>query len=118
MSFPPVPSRDGRAGGWTVEGMDEIVTGPLASPLERVRAARAQLDDAKLQFDCAVSEARLAGASLREVADVAGLSHTGVAKLCRRVVASASSLGLTLVEGRWWRRRADRRQRFDRPGSS
>lgn len=90
----------------TVGGMDEFVTGPLGSPLERVRAARRALDDAKLAFDCAVSEARLSGASLREVAEVAGLSHTGVAKLCRRITATAHTLGVRLEGGRW--RRATR----------
>lgn len=86
--------------------MDHNVTGPLGSPLERVRAARQHLDDAKLTFDCAVSEARLSGASLREVAAAAGLSHTGVAKLCRRLVSGAHGLGVVLTDGRWRRRAA------------
>ena len=88
-----------------LDDQDPLPSGEDLGALDRVRTARRRLDAARLAFHLAVSEARLAGGSLREVADVSGLSHTGVAKIDARVRTHADHLGVRLQAGRW--RRAD-----------
>jgi hypothetical protein len=81
-------------------------------PLERVRAAAANSQAARLAFDCAVDEAVAAGYSLRDVAGASDLSHTGVAKLVDRMHRTGRSLGVTRHAGRW---RKDETPSVNRP---
>jgi hypothetical protein len=83
--------------------VDLLPSGSEPGALQRVQSARRRLEEAQLAFHLAVSEARLAGGSLREIADAAGLSHTGVAKMDAKVRADQHHLGVRLDAGRWRR---------------
>jgi len=50
----------------------------------RVRAARRQIAEATARRDQAMRDMRAEGATLREIADEAGLTHTGVRKILGR----------------------------------
>lgn len=52
--------------------------------VDKLRNARASLARALTRRDEAIIEAHLAGASLREIAKHAGLTHAGVADVLRR----------------------------------
>jgi len=53
----------------------------VADAAERVRAAEAELEDARRQLLCALKLARERGATLRQAGDAAGLSRQRVAQL-------------------------------------
>ena len=76
----------------------------LTDPLDRVRRARDEAGASSLVLRCAIDEAVLAGLSQRTVAEAAGLSHTGVAKVVDRLRDAGPSL--ERVDGRWRRNQA------------
>lgn len=53
-------------------------------PIARIRAARRQIAEATERRDRAMRDARGDGATLREIGDAAGLTHTGVRKILAR----------------------------------
>jgi hypothetical protein len=54
------------------------------SPTVRARRAARQIEQATRRRDGAMAEMRDQGKTLREIAEVTGLTHTGVRKILRR----------------------------------
>lgn len=56
----------------------------MPDPLDEVAAAAAELTRWTVARDAAIRRAREQGASLRTIADAAGLNHQTVANICNR----------------------------------
>lgn len=56
----------------------------MPDPLRAIRKAQTQAVVALRERDRLIREARKEGATLREIASAADLSHTAIAKICER----------------------------------
>jgi lambda repressor-like predicted transcriptional regulator len=62
----------------------------VSTARERVRRAASDIERATARRDAAIAEMRDEGASLRDIASAAGLTHPGVAKILTRLDARST----------------------------